>query len=56
MKEAKLASERHHIEEAMLKDSAQLFEKTYNHLLISEMRMTDWERTEEELQRQVSYC
>jgi hypothetical protein len=39
MKEAKLASERHHIEEAMLKDK---------------MRMTDWERTEEELERQVT--
>jgi OTU domain-containing protein 5 len=39
MTEAKLASERHQIEEAMLKDK---------------MKMTDWERTEEELQRQVS--
>lgn len=39
MKEAKLASERQHIEEAMLKDKLQ---------------MTDWERTEEELERQVT--
>ncbi|KAI6176182.1 Deubiquitinating enzyme A [Aphelenchoides bicaudatus] len=38
MKEAKMASERQHIEDAMLNDK---------------MRMTDWERTEEELQRQV---
>jgi hypothetical protein len=38
MNEAKLASERQHIEEAMLKDK---------------MKMTDWERTEDELQRQV---
>jgi OTU domain-containing protein 5 len=39
MNNVKLKSERQHIEEEMLKDK---------------LRMTDWERTEEELQRQVS--
>ncbi|KAI6234580.1 Deubiquitinating enzyme A [Aphelenchoides fujianensis] len=39
MREATLASERHHIEEAMLKDK---------------MKMTDWEHTEKELERQIA--
>lgn len=39
MNEAKLASERQHIEEAMLKDK---------------MKLTDWEKTEQELERQVA--
>lgn len=39
MHEATLASERQHIEDAMLKDK---------------MKMTDWERTEEELSRQIA--
>lgn len=40
IKEAILASESQHIEEAMLNDK---------------LRMTDWERTEEELSKQVKY-
>lgn len=39
LKEAKLASEVQHIEEAMLKDK---------------MKMTDWEKTDEELLQQVN--